>query len=96
MTSSAYRSEEGAFKQYPAWKSELDWTYSKKKLPCHYVIDGHMVKVKGVERSMQLIDDLINRKRFWNLKKEAEDKLKMKATVYQSKVWKKYKSHKSI
>ena len=33
-----------------------------------------MTEVKGVRRSTQLLDDLRNRRRYWELKEEAEDK----------------------
>jgi len=40
----------------------------------HYVIQGQMMEVKGVgRRRTQLLDDLRNRRRYWELKEEAED-----------------------
>ena len=49
----------------------------------HEVIEGQMTEVKGVgRRRTQLLDDLRTR-RYRELKKEAEDKKKMKTTVYQ-------------
>ena len=35
---------------------------------------GHMTEVKGVGRRTQLLDDLRNRRRYWELKEEAEDR----------------------
>ena len=38
-------------------------------------IEGQMTEVKGVERRRtQLLDDLRNRRRYWELKEEAEDR----------------------
>ena len=37
------------------------------------VVEGQMMKVKGVEKRTHLLDDMINRKRFWELKEVAED-----------------------
>ena len=38
------------------------------------VIEGQMTEVKGVgRRRTQLLDDLRNRRRYWELKEEAED-----------------------
>ena len=39
----------------------------------HDVIEGQMMKVKGVGRG-QLLDDLRNRRRYWELKEEAKDR----------------------
>ena len=42
-------------------------------------IEGQMTEVKGVERRItQLLDDLKNRRRYWELKEEAEDRKKWK------------------
>jgi hypothetical protein len=39
-----------------------------------YGIEGHMTEVNGVgRRRTQLLDDLRNRRRYWELKEEAED-----------------------
>ena len=45
----------------------------------HDAIEGQMTEVKGVggrrrRRRTQLLDDLRNRKRFWELRKEVEDR----------------------
>ena len=41
----------------------------------HDTIQGKMTKVKGVgRRRTQLLDDLRNRRRYWELKEEAEDR----------------------
>ena len=40
----------------------------------HDAIEGQMTEVKGVgRRRTQLLDDLRNRSRYWELKEEAED-----------------------
>jgi hypothetical protein len=40
------------------------------------VIEGQMAEVKGVDiRTIQLLDDLKNRKRYWELKEESKDKV---------------------
>ena len=41
----------------------------------HDVIEGQMAEVKGVgRRRTQLLDDLRNGRRYWELKEEAEDR----------------------
>ena len=42
----------------------------------HDAIEGQMMEVKGVgrRRRTQLLDDLRNRRRYWELKEEAEDR----------------------
>ena len=48
-----------------------------RKLNCllHDAIEGQMTEVKGVgRRRTQLLDDLRNRRRYWELKEEAEDR----------------------
>ena len=40
----------------------------------HGVIEGRMTEVKGVGRRAQLLDELRNRRRYWELKEEAEDR----------------------
>ena len=40
----------------------------------HDAIEGQMTEVKGVGRRAQLLDDLRNRRRYWELKEEAEDR----------------------
>ena len=41
----------------------------------HDAIEGQMTEVKGVgRRRTQLLDDLRNRRRYWGLKEEAEDR----------------------
>jgi hypothetical protein len=37
-------------------------------------IEGEMTEVKGVRRRTKLLDDLRNRRRYWELKEEAEDR----------------------
>ena len=41
---------------------------------CYDAIEGNMAEVKGVRRRTQLLDDLRNRRRYWELKEEAEDR----------------------
>ena len=61
------------------------------------VIEGQMTEVKGVRgRRTQLVDNLTNRRRYWELKEEAEFKKNMKMTVYQSNIRKKYISSISL
>ena len=38
-----------------------------------HAIEGQMTEVKGVGRRTQLLDDLRNRRRYWELKEETED-----------------------
>jgi hypothetical protein len=40
----------------------------------HDAIEGQMTEVKGVGRITKLLDDLKNRRRYWELKEEAEDR----------------------
>ena len=41
----------------------------------HYAIEGEMMEVTEVaRRRTQLLDDLRNRRRYWELKEEAEDR----------------------
>ena len=41
----------------------------------HDAIEGQMMEVKGVgRRRTHLLDDLRNRRRYWELKEEAEDR----------------------
>ena len=49
-------------------------------------IEGSMTEVKGVGRGIQLLDGLRNRRRYWELKEEDEDRKKMETTVYQSNI----------
>ena len=43
-----------------------------------FQIEGQMAEVKGVGRRRQLLDDLSNRRRYWEQKEEAEDKRRWK------------------
>ena len=38
------------------------------------VIEGQMAEVKGIKRRTQVLDDLRNRRRYWEPKEEAEDR----------------------
>ena len=40
----------------------------------HDAIEGQMMEVKGVGRRTQLLDDLRNRRRYWELNEETEDR----------------------
>ena len=44
----------------------------------HDAIEWQMAEVKGVERKTQLLDDLRNRRRYWELNEEAEDRKRWK------------------
>ena len=45
----------------------------------HDGIEGQMTEVKGIgRRRTQLLDDLRNRRRYWELKEEAEDRITWK------------------
>ena len=41
-------------------------------------------------RRTQVLDDVRNRRRYWELKEEAEDRNRWKTKVYQSNIMKKY------
>ena len=69
-----YKREVETSKQYPAQRSQLDRTYSKNKLSFYDAIEGQVTEVKRVVRRTLLLDDLRNRRRFWELKEETEDK----------------------
>ena len=56
----------------------------------HDATEGQMTEVKGVGRRTQFVDDLRNRRRYWELKEEAEDQ-NMQTIVYQSNIRKEYK-----
>ena len=58
----------------------------------HDTIEGQMTEVEGVgRRRIQLLDELRNRRRYWELKEEGEYG-KLEATVYNTNIRKKYKS----
>ena len=48
--------------------------------PLRDAIEGEMAEVKGVgiRRKTQLLDDLRNRRRYWKLEEEAEDRIRWK------------------
>ena len=52
----------------------------RKNCLLHDAIEGQMTEVKEVRRKRrkQLLDDLGNRRRYWELKEEAEDRNKWK------------------
>ena len=39
-------------------------------------IKGQMTEVKGIVRITQLLDDLINKRRYWELREEADNRQK--------------------
>jgi hypothetical protein len=48
-------------------------------LPPSYAIEGQMTEVKGVgRRRTQLLDDLRNRRKYWELKEEVEEQKRWK------------------
>ena len=48
---------------------------TKRNCLLHDAIEGQMTEVKGAgKRRTQLLDDLRNRRRYWELKEEAEDR----------------------
>ena len=47
----------------------------------HDAIEGQMTKVKGGRRRTQLLDDLRNRRRYWELKEEAEDRKRWRRQI---------------
>ena len=49
-------------------------TFLRRNCLLHDTIEGQMMEVKGVGRKRtQLLDDLRNRRCYWELKEEAED-----------------------
>ena len=54
---------------------KANWICHILRINCllHDAIEGQMTEVKGVRRT-QLLDDLRNRRRYWELKEEAEDR----------------------
>ena len=55
-------------------EKKIDWSHSENTLLLYDVIEGQMTEVKVVGRRTQLLHDLRNRKRYWELKKEVEDR----------------------
>ena len=55
----------------------MDWPYFKKKILHLDGIEGQMTEVKGEgRRRTQLLDDFRNRRKYQELKEEAEDRKK--------------------
>ena len=52
-------------KQCSAYKSQFDWTFSKKKLLLLDAIQGQMMEVKGLGRITQLSDVRETEKDIW-------------------------------
>ena len=59
-------------------RREANWIGHVLRRNCllHDAIEGQMTEVKGVgrRRRTQLLDNLRNRRRYWELKEEAEDR----------------------
>ena len=53
--------EEEASKQNPDYKSQMDWSYSKRNCVFPGTIEREMTEVNGVERRTQALDDLRHR-----------------------------------
>ena len=57
----------------------------------HDVMEEQMTEVNGVGRRItKLLDDLRNRRRYWELKKEAEHRNRWKRQLHQSNIRNKY------
>ena len=54
-------------------------------------IEGKLTEMKGVGRSIQLLDYLRNIRRYWELNEKAKDKKMWKQQFYQSNIKNKYK-----
>ena len=58
-------------------RRKVDWIGHIVRRNCllHYAIEGQMMEVKGVRRRRrtQILDDLRNRRKYWELKEQAED-----------------------
>ena len=54
----------------------LEWIghVLRRNCPVHDGIEKQVTEVKGVGRRTQLLDDLRNRRRYWELKEEAKDR----------------------
>ena len=57
----------------------------------NYVSEGQMTKMKGEGGKIHLLDDLRNRRRYWELKEESKDKKKLENTAYDMNIMKKFK-----
>ena len=60
---------------------KVNWSGNILRTNCllHHAIEGQITQVKGVgRRRTQLLDDLRNRRRYWELKEEAEDRKRWK------------------
>jgi hypothetical protein len=57
-------------------RRKVNWIGHSLRRNCllHDVIEGQMMEVKGAGRRTQLLDDLRNRRRYWELKEETEDR----------------------
>ena len=89
-----YRTEEDISK-YKILRIKANWITHILRRNCflHDAIEGRMMKMKGMgRRRTQLLDDLRNGERYWELKEEAEDRKKMEMTVYRSNISIFYKS----
>ena len=62
-------------------KANLIGHILRRKCLLHDAIEGQMTEVNGVRRKRtQLLDDFRNRRRYWELKKDAEDLQKMESS----------------
>ena len=50
----------------------------RKNCQLHDASESQMAKVKGVGRRTQLLGDLRNRRRYWEVKEEVEDRIRRK------------------
>jgi hypothetical protein len=65
---------------------KANWIGNVLKRNCpHDVIEGQMTEMKGVgRRRTQLLDDFRNRRRYWELKEEAEDRKSWRQFINQT------------
>ena len=72
-----YRRKYDASKEHPSsnWIGDIP----RRNCLLHDAIEGQMTKVKGEgRRRIQLLGDLKNRRRYWEIKEKAEDLKKWK------------------
>ena len=63
---------------------DIKYSHSKKKLTFYDFIERQMTELKGVGRrgGTELINDLRNRRTYWELKKEAKDRKKLDSEIF--------------
>ena len=61
-------------------RRKANWSGHILRINCllHDAVEGQIPEVKRVGRSTQLFDYLINRRRYWELKEESEDRKRWK------------------